>query len=51
MKILVVKNKSFESPQLNYNYGDLITLYDYFPKQLERNKKGFFDGQIKELNW
>jgi len=48
---IVVKNKSFESPQLNYNYGDLITLYDYFPKQLERNKKGFFDGQIKELNW
>ena len=48
---IVVKNKSFESPQLNYNYGDLITLYDYFPKQLERNKKGFFDGQIKEMNW
>jgi len=48
---IVVKNKSFELPQLNYNYGDLITLYDYFPKQLERNKKGFFDGQIKELNW
>ena len=48
---IVVKNKSFESPQLNYNYGDLITLYDYFPKQLERNKEGFFDGQIKELNW
>ena len=48
---IVVKNKSFESPQLNYNYGDLVTLYDYFPKQLERNKKGFFDGQIKELNW
>jgi len=47
---IVVKNKSFELPQLNYNYGDLITLYDYFPKQLERNKKGFFDGQIKELN-
>jgi SAM-dependent methyltransferase len=48
---IVVKNKSFELPQLNYNYGDLITLYDYFPKQLERNKKGFFDGQIKEVNW
>jgi len=48
---IVVKNKSFESPQLSYNHGDLITLYDYFPKQLERNKKGFFDGQIKELNW
>ena len=48
---IVVKNKSFELPQLNYNYGDLVTLYDYFPKQLERNKKGFFDGQIKELNW
>ena len=48
---VVVKNKSFELPQLNYNFGDLITLYDYFPKQLERNKKGFFDGQIKELNW
>ena len=48
---IVVKNKSFESPQLSYNHGDLITLYDYFPKQLERNKEGFFDGQIKELNW
>jgi SAM-dependent methyltransferase len=48
---VVVKNKSFELPQLTYNHGDLITLYDYFPKQLERNKKGFFDGQIKELNW
>ena len=48
---IVVKNKSFELPQLNYNHGDLITLYDYFPKQLERNKEGFFDGQIKELNW
>jgi SAM-dependent methyltransferase len=48
---VVVKNKSFELPQLTYNHGDLITLYDYFPKQLERNNKGFFDGQIKEMNW
>ena len=48
---IVVKNKSFELPQLTYNSGDLITLYDNFPKQIIRNKKSFFDGQIKELNW
>ena len=48
---VVVKKKSLELPQLTYNAGDLIKLYDYFPKQLERNKKGFFNGQIEEINW
>ena len=48
---VLVKKKSFELPQLTYNFGDLITLYDNFPKQLIRNKKGFFDGQIEEMNW
>jgi SAM-dependent methyltransferase len=48
---VIVKKKTLELPQLKYDNGDLLTLSDYFPPQLQRTQRGDFDGQIQEINW
>jgi SAM-dependent methyltransferase len=48
---VIVKKKTLELPQLKYDNGDLLTLSDYFPPQLQRTERGDFDGQIQEINW
>lgn len=48
---IILKKVTLDLPSLKYDNGDLLTLSEYFPEHLKRNKRGDFDGQIQELNW
>lgn len=50
--ISVIVNKQFiELPELIYDKGDLDTLRDYFPKEVNADSLGQFEGNISRINW
>ena len=48
---VIIRKKYIELPNLIYDKGDLHTLRRYFPRALNADKLGQFNGDIKELNW
>ena len=44
---VILKNSSITIPQLDYDYGDIKKLKEFFPEGLDEG----FHGDIKELNW
>ena len=48
---IIVRKRSIKLPDLVFDRGDLITLKNYIPKELQKNEWGHFDGQIQQLNW
>lgn len=45
---LITRRVEFELPQLNFDYGDIEKLKDYFPVEVYQNVPGF---EYNEVNW
>ena len=44
---VIVKKKEVDLPILNYDYGDIEMLAEYFPMKVKQG----FNGQLDEINW
>ncbi len=44
---IILQKETIKLPQLDYDYGDITKLLEYFPKGLHEG----FNGNITELNW
>ncbi len=44
---IIIKNSSINIPTLDYDYGDINRLKEFFPENLQEG----FDGNITRLNW
>ena len=48
---VILRKRSIILPQLVFDRGDLVALRNFFPKDLQKDQWGHFDGQIQQLNW
>ena len=48
---VILRKRSILLPQLVFDRGDLVALRNFFPKDLQKDQWGHFDGQIQQLNW
>lgn len=47
---VIVRKKEIELPDLNYDYGDLTRLKEFFPSDLQWADDSF-NGDVSEINW